>query len=119
MWICDNEGFVSIVADRGNPDRLLVRARRKEDLEAVLKSVLPTVEIFSDKGADYKWRAFVDRKTVASIVANRILDIEYDNFKNSVKNDELHDLYAGFWEDHWKYQKNDPRNFGETRGKRH
>lgn len=119
MWICHNQGFVSIVADRDNKDRLLVRARRREDLEAVLKPVLPDIEIFSDKGADYKWRAFVPRESIAAVIALHITNITYDNFKNSVKNDELHDLYAGFWEDHWKYQKNDPRNFGETRGKRH
>src|ERR1039457_5060556 len=29
MWICFNDGFVSVVSDKNNPDRLLVRARRK------------------------------------------------------------------------------------------
>lgn len=119
MWICHNEGFVSIVADRSNKDRLLVRARREEDLRAVLGDTAKKVEIFSDRGADYKWRAFVDRKVMSAIIANHILDIDYDNFKNSVKNDELHDLYAGFWQDHWNYQKNDPRNDSERRNKRH
>ena len=32
MWICFNDGFVSVVADKNDFDRLLIRARRKQDL---------------------------------------------------------------------------------------
>lgn len=121
MWICHNEGFVSIVTDRQNKDRLLVRARRREDLEAVLKVALEAkeTEIFSDTGSDYKWRAFVSRDIVAQIIGDFVLNINYDNFKNSVRGHDLHDLYSEMWNLHWHYQYNDPRNVGERRKKRH
>ena len=31
----------------------------------------------------------------------KVLDICYGNFKDSVKDKGLHNLYAGFWTDHW------------------
>ena len=58
MWICFNDGFVSVVADKNNPDRLLVRARRKQDL---LTACGKDVEVLKDAGTDYRWRTFVDR----------------------------------------------------------
>jgi hypothetical protein len=33
MWLFCEKGFVSIVVDRDDPDRLLVRARVKGDIE--------------------------------------------------------------------------------------
>lgn len=106
MWICLNDGFVSIVADRGNKDRLLVRARREQDL----KNFLPEFRhdaIFKDEAADYRWRAFVNRLEVNAIVALRIGNIEYDNFKNSVKDNDLRALYGSMWQLHYSYQKHD------------
>ena len=37
----------------------------------------------------------------------RIEAIDYGNFKNSVKNDELHDLYMNFWKIHSRHQEQD------------
>ena len=37
MWLCFNDGFVSVVADKVDRDRLLVRARRRKDLVHALK----------------------------------------------------------------------------------
>jgi hypothetical protein len=30
--------------------------------------------------------------------------IDYTNFKNSVQDDQLHDLYSDFWTLHYRYQ---------------
>jgi hypothetical protein len=35
MWLVTTQGFYSVVAHRGDPDRVLVRARVREDLEAL------------------------------------------------------------------------------------
>ncbi len=59
MWVFLPEGFVSIVADRSDPSggRLLVRARRREHLEAFLGG--PEERIEENPSADYRWRAWV------------------------------------------------------------
>lgn len=63
MWLCFNDGFVSVVADKNNLDRLLVRARRKQDLLNVCGK---DVEALKDAGTDYRWRTFVDRKAFSA-----------------------------------------------------
>ena len=102
MWICFNDGFVSMVDDKDNPASLLVRARRKQDLLNVCGN---DVEVLKDAGTDYRWRAFVDRKAFSALVAARIDKIGYTNFKNSVKDHDLHDMYMDFWSRHHRYQE--------------
>lgn len=41
----------------------------------------------------------------AELLARRVSEINYPNFKNSVREDGLHDLYADFWDLHWSYQE--------------
>lgn len=98
MWICQNSSFLSIVqpsaADlKANPGTLLVRARRKGDIEATF----PDAEVISLSGRDYLFRAFIDRAEVGAALADKIEAIDYGNFKNSVKNSRLHDAYARIW----------------------
>lgn len=38
MWICLNDAFVSAVQDRNNPNRLCVRARKREHLERLFRT---------------------------------------------------------------------------------
>lgn len=113
MWICLNNGFVSVVADRDNSERLLVRARRKRDLENVLGK---DSEIFEDPVADYRWRCFIGRSDFKKIVNQRIDAIDYPNFKNSVKDEDLHHLYTEFWTLHYRYQQAD--RSGDARNRR-
>ena len=93
MWLCLNRGFISVVADRGNTDRFLVRAR----IEGHIQAIFPEATVFADESADYLYRAYIDRKEVALQVGNEILGIDYDNFKASVDDRELHDAYMAFW----------------------
>ena len=104
MWLCFNDGFLSAVADKNDPTRLKVRARRKKDLLNVFGQ---NVEIIKDAGSDYRWRTFVDRKAFAALVAARVEKINYPNFKNSVGDHDLHDLYLDFWTKHNRYQQQD------------
>lgn len=92
MWICLNNGFFSIVAQRGSDDRLVVRARRKGDLERVFG-----VEGIASPGRDYAFRAFMERDDVASVLMCNVLGIDYPNFKNSVKDNALHSAYNRVW----------------------
>ena len=58
MWLITTQGFYSVVAHRRDPDKLIVRGRVREDLEA-LREQIPELRVFSDPDADYRWRAVV------------------------------------------------------------
>ena len=107
MWLCFNDGFLSVVSDRHDASRLMVRARRREALTNVVGD---HVEVIENAGSDYRWRAFIDRNALATLVASRIEKIGYSNFKNSVRDSDLHDLYMNFWDLHRRYQEDDPRS---------
>lgn len=93
MWICLNNAFLSIVTDPESPDMLLVRARRPGDIELVF----PDAEVARRPGRDYLYRASIHRDEVAATIACCVLKITYPNFKDSVRNAELHDAYARVW----------------------
>ena len=83
MWLFTTQGFYSVVEHRRDPERLVVRARAKEDLEA-LRSWIPNVEPHSDTTADYLWRAVVTRAEWVVALAQMASEIDYPNFKAAV-----------------------------------
>ena len=95
MWIVLNKSFLSIVKNRNNENELLVRARVKGDIEKVFENA----DVFEDENADYKYRAYIDRKNVADKISDELLKINYDNFKNSVSKDEYNrkNAYMNVW----------------------
>jgi hypothetical protein len=101
MWVLFNDGFVSAVQNPSDRNGLVIRARRKEHLE----NIFPGEPVVVNGGTDYKYRIKVSKKLFADVLANRANDIDYGNFKSSVADDELHDLYAGFWGMHYRYQR--------------
>jgi hypothetical protein len=48
--------------------------------------------------SDYLYRAVVPRNELADAVAAQIKDIDYANFKSSVKDDVLHEGYLDVWQ---------------------
>ena len=99
MWLITTRGFYSVVEHRDDPDLLLVRARTREDLEA-LRDVLPDLDVFSDPSADYRWRALVPRGAWQRAVAQLVAEIDYGNFKSGVAQRAGHEraaLYADVW----------------------
>jgi len=101
MWICFNDAFVSAVHNRNDPDRLCVRARRRKHLERLF----PDADIIMTPDADYGCRVFTSKTAFAEVVTKRVREIRYDNFKDSVKEAPLHDLYEIFWHLHYRYQR--------------
>lgn len=83
MWVYLNHSFLSIVQDRADRGRLLVRSRYKGDIE----SAFPGHEssVFEDHDADYPYRAFIPRETVAERLARAAEEVDYDNFKGSIR----------------------------------
>lgn len=93
MWVLLNDSTLSIVNKDCAPDELLVRARKRGDIE----KVFPAAEVIDGTGTDYRFRARVSRSAVAAAVAERITDIDYGNFKNSVQEHDRHMAYMKTW----------------------
>ena len=94
MWIFQNDSFLSIVALRNKPGVLLVRARKAGDIEAIF----PEAKSREGEGADYQFRADVPVGEVTEAMAERMLAIDYGNFKDSVEERGRHDAYFKVWE---------------------
>jgi len=99
MWICLNDGFFSIIAEC-NSDKLLVRARLAGDIERVfaepMKAEGATITVTPDR--DYRFRAVLSRQAVAGVLSARAQGIDYNNFKDSVDDEILHEMYEDFWD---------------------
>lgn len=95
MWISLSNAFLSIVSNPDDAATLLVRVRRKGDIETVFGV---DVEVVTVPGRNYQFcAAFIPRDVVASAIGEALKAIEYPNFKNSVYDDALHGAYAKVW----------------------
>ena len=107
MWVTTTQGFYSVVAHRDEPDKLLVRARTREDIEA-LREQIPALEPFEDLDADYCHRAVVSRAEWVAALAQLVAELDYDNFKNAVaerQGAERAALYAVVWREFLRLQR--------------
>lgn len=93
MWVFMSNAFLSIVEHRAKYDYLLVRARAEGDIERVF----PDATVTKTPAADYLFRAVIPRQEVAAAMAAQVEAIAYDNFKNSVAEDDRHRAYFGAW----------------------
>ena len=86
MWLALSDGWLSIVAHRDKPDHLLVRARKASHIE----EYFPNESMYEDSEADYPFRADVTRIKVGEMLLEYMANMQYDNFKNSVDDRQLH-----------------------------
>ena len=95
MWIVLNDSYLSIVAVEGEPSIKLVRARLQDDI----KNVFPNAEVLVTEERDYLFRAYIPTKTVSEVIAKRINEIDYTNFKDSVKSSDYERklAYSRIW----------------------
>jgi hypothetical protein len=105
MWVCLNDAFVSIVATPRVKDHLMVRARRRSHL----KNLFPRAKLIITKDADYRYRVVVPKAEVTALLVARVQGLSYTNFKDSVKDDDLHDMYLDMWFEHKKFQDTEPK----------
>lgn len=100
MWLVTLDGFISIVQDRDDARLLQVRARDSQDIRAHF----PRAKVCVIEGADYRYRARVNRQTVARVIAKTVRDIDYDShFKDvaiatSPPNPARSRAYYGTWD---------------------
>lgn len=85
MWaMTSTGGFFSAVEHRQDNSLLMVRCRAEADADYIAKKTDTTV-IRSNGKADYEFRVVVSKARFAAFIMTEIMDIDYDNFKNSVK----------------------------------
>lgn len=108
MWLCLNDSFLSIVRKDCAPDELLVRARRRGDITKVFSGA----KVKQSGRTDYRFRAVVKVADVTAAFAREVSRIDYDNFKDSVRDQKLHDAYLRVWMALADLQ---PRKLGEFR----
>ena len=93
-----NNSFLSIVEDRETDAELLIRARRRSDIEVV-------AELLHDGDAriehtpknDYQFRIRASREEFQRLMSLMIDHIDYNNFKDSVDDETLKSMYVRVW----------------------
>lgn len=93
MWIYLNNSFLSIVRSQFNPELLHVRARKEGDIEAIF----PEADVLATPTGDYKFRTELRPSRVAEVMLERVMAIDYTNFKNSVEDHQRHNAYMATW----------------------
>lgn len=95
MWMATKNGFFSIVKIKGS-NRYFIRARVKKDL----LNCFPSDRIFKSDKTDYRFRVVVDKEELNNFVLSNS-EIEYTNFKDSLKGtnqeDKLQPYYQIWW----------------------
>jgi len=96
MWIFTKHGFFSAVSARMgdgkhsqpvDPDRIMVRARLREHLEALKRrfpDLLGECEVHETASTDYAFRLFVQKSAWMQVLAGLAEETDYDNFKSKV-----------------------------------
>jgi hypothetical protein len=93
MWLMFTDCFLSAVSKDCGPAELLIRARRRGDIERMF----PFAKVTEDNKTDYLYRAVIPKAEVIEKIGTMIDSIDYPNFKDSVKDRELHDAYLDVW----------------------
>jgi hypothetical protein len=93
MWVFCNDAFVSIVDNNEFPDHLTVRARFKEHI----KNLFPEAVVVSLEKRDYQYRAYIRRERVAQVMFEKVMAIDYVNFKDSITDPVYHAGCADVW----------------------
>lgn len=94
MWIMLNDAFFSLVSKDCPRGCLMVRARRPGDIEKVFGR---RVKIERSTDTDYLFRAVIPRDDIVTAMRGEVARISYDNFKDSVTDDDLHHAYMSVW----------------------
>ena len=101
MWIFSKTGFVSIVRHKPQTDKLIVRARVREDLERFVKlldEIAGARHAIRETPRDYRFRTVATKEAVAQALARQVTDIDYTNFKDAVHGDpQRDDAYLDVW----------------------
>jgi hypothetical protein len=102
MWIFTRYGFFSVTVSVKEPKKMQIRARAREDLERLMKFAdngqgLKIGPIIETPDADYRYRMICTRLAWEDLALMLAQDIDYNNFKNQIKDPARHRLYERVW----------------------
>ena len=107
MWLMTPIGFYSVGAHRDKPQRVLVRARCRQDLERLLEldvgglnDILLRQPIVQTLQADYPYRVELPRMAWEAAALRLAEMVDYPNFKDAVKQrqgKDRADVYMSVW----------------------
>lgn len=135
MWITTNKGLFSIVQHRDKHDMVLVRARaydhikyfearvrvNSEFAKANIKSGMLKNEFsgtWVDRKADYPHRMEVSKDLVGSVLSELAQEIDYTNFKDSVKDPKMHSAYMDAYIGYLNLDDRSPTYYGDSEDKK-
>jgi len=101
MWLFTTDGFYSVVQDKDDPDRVVVRARTAEDMARFAMAVGYPGEWKHTPKADYAYRLIVARDLFIQWTAEQAAKIDYPNFKDAVQQRQgvgRAFVYSGVWD---------------------
>jgi hypothetical protein len=108
MWVFLSDAMLSIVQKPGDAKAgtLTVRARIAGDIE----KVFPGATVTDGAGTDYRFRATVPREQVAQAMFDQVMNLNYSNFKSSVRDRGRHDAYLQAWQAMFTFQEQQRRD---------
>ena len=99
MWLFTSQGMLSVVAHRDIPNTLMVRARSPDHIT----KLFPGADVKLTDNADYAYRTVIDRASFALFVINYIAEMSYDNFKNSIIEENYRNHCDQVWSTMYRY----------------
>lgn len=121
MWLITTVGFFSVVQKPEDVDTktLTVRARVREDLEALKTQCLPELGAIQESASnDYRFRARAPQAAVARAMAAIVEGVNYANFKDEValrQGPTRAALYHDVWSVLLRLQAGSPRQRGTSK----
>jgi hypothetical protein len=115
MWVFTKYGFYSAVCardKRGKIDRknVVIRSRRRDHLQRLIDQVPELASpILDHAGTDYAYRIVVPKSTWQGALDSLAADIDYDNFKGSVKDPDYLSLLHEVWAAGMRLQREEGR----------
>ena len=89
-----NHGFYSIVKILDtNPEKFWIKSRRKEHLNTYFSEE----RIIESNGSDYQYRVEISKEELSEIFSYLPQEIDYTNFKDSIKDKPLHHAAKLVW----------------------
>ncbi|MEC7986323.1 MAG: hypothetical protein VX278_14250 [Myxococcota bacterium] len=108
MWILTPFGFFSVVQKKED-HMLSVRSRVYADLQHLIQAYLPDVQNIEEGGySDYPYRIFVSHAAWGQALGQIARDIDYPNFKRTVKQRQGSDrsaVYRRVWQELYTLQE--------------
>jgi hypothetical protein len=97
MWIATNFGWFSTVEDRDDSEKVYVRARDLTQLSQLTGFLDFETIITTNNSADYRYRIHITKQQFKKLVSDLVDHIDYDNFKNSIKDKTLYHALTDVW----------------------